>query len=348
MANSYKMQRTKSRVLALSSKIQSDANVVMDDDAFDRAELMETGNFGQVTPTKESDLEYAGKGHSFATDTQVVKLASSWTWAGRANEWNIGFLLAMVFGKDAFTAGAAGSPNTHVLTWADNTDLAPLTNIYLAETSAIKRRLLDMGLKQLVLTASETGSIKFSAEWIGTGRYQDGALAAVPALEAAPIYLRGSDAQISLGTSGGALTSFYPRVRSWELTLDSGKEVQDRCGAGVNGAFVANGNPVIKLKLMIDADDTADIRTWAENNTELAVRFVIPIGSQTVAHPHSLTILIPRFTIPKDDLAEMASKYVGYSIELDEQSILKPANAEVITATLLNSAAQYLQAYVDE
>src|SRR6185437_5296322 len=110
MANSYPMQRTKSRYLALSSNIQSDANVTLADAAFTRAELMTTTDFDQVTPKKESDFDYAGKGHSFATDSQVIGMTSSWDWNSRVNDWNIGFLLAMVMGVDTFTAGAAGAP----------------------------------------------------------------------------------------------------------------------------------------------------------------------------------------------------------------------------------------------
>ena len=37
--------------------------------------------------------------------------------------------------------------------------------------------------------------------------------------------------------------------------------------------------------------------------------------------------------------------YVGYSIELDEQSILKPVGAPVFTATLSNTAPAYLTTY---
>jgi hypothetical protein len=342
MPNSYQMQRTKSRYLALSTSIQSDANVTMADTDFTRAELMQTTDFGQVTPKKESDIDYAGKGHSFATDSQVIGMASMWDWNGRVNDWNIGYLLAMVLGVDTYTLGAGGAPNQHVLTFADNTNLASMTNIYIEETSAIKRKMLDMALKTLVLTASEQGSIKFKASWVGTGRYTDGAIAAKPALVQSPTYLRGSDAQFSLGPSGGALTSFYPRVRSFELTLDSGVEPQLRCGAGIYAAFVANGNPTIKLKLQLDADSSADIRGYAEANTELGLQAVIPIGSQTIAHPLSVTLAVPRLIIPNDQLSEQASKYVGYTIELDDQSILKPAAAEIFTATLLNTATQYL------
>jgi hypothetical protein len=343
MPNSYKMQRSKSRYLALAPTLQSDADVILPDAAFTRAELMGTGDFAQIDPKKESDYEYAGKGHSFATDIETVEMDGSWSWGARLNEWNVGYLLSMVMGVDTFTAGVNQAPNSHVFTFADNTNLAAMTNILLYDTTAIKRRYLDMALKTLVLTASESGSIKFKSSWISTGRFEDGALAtAAPALEAAPTYLRGSDAQFSLGPAGGALTSFYPRVRSFELTFDSGVEVQRRCGAGVYAAFVANGNPTLKLKIMLDANDTSDIRDYAENNTELGMQLVIPIGTAG----NMLTITYPRIVLPNDKLSEMASKYVGYTIELDEQSILKPANGEVVTLTLLNSAPQYLQTYV--
>lgn len=347
MANSYKMQRTKLRSLYLSSQLQGDADIVLPDAAFDRQELFESGNFAQITPKKESDYAYAGKGSSFATDSQVSEIDSMFEWAGRLNQWNVGFLIAMVCGVDTFTAGVAPANNTHVLSFADNTNLASLTNILIYDTTALRRRFLDMALKTLTLTAAESGSIKFKSSWVGTGRYQDGALAAAgPALQTSPTYLRGSDAQWSLGPSGGAIASYYPRIRSFELTLDSGVENERRCGSGVYGAFVANGNPTLKFKIAIDANDTTDIRDFAIANEQLHFQCVIPIGDQTIAQPCSIKLDFPICIIPKDDLAEMETKYVGYNLEFDQQSILKPVGAPIFTATLSNTAVAYLQTYV--
>lgn len=345
MPSTYQMQRTKLRYLALPSTIQSGAAIILPAAAFVRAELMGTTDFGQIVPKKETDYDYAGKGNSFTSDSQVIEIDSTWDWSSRCNEWNIGWLLAMVLGVDTFTAGAGGANNTHVFTFADNTNPAPMTNIYTYETSAIQRQMIDMALKTLVLTADSTGSIKFKASFIGTGRYQNGAIANPPALETSPTYLRGSDAQITLGPIGEALPSIYPRVRSWEATFDSGASVQRRCGAGLFGAFIAQGNPTLKLKLAIDADSSADIDTYALQDTQLGIGMTIPIGSQTVANPQSLVLSYPLVVIPKDQLAEQASAYVGYNLEFDEQSILKPQGNPVFTATLSNTASQYLTAY---
>lgn len=333
MATTYKSQRSLLRSLVLSPKVQADFNEAIGDADLTYTALMETNNFANLNPEFESDYQYAGKGHSFATDSRLITLKSSMDLSTRVDEFLAGWFLAMCMGQETVVGQAA--PYAHTITWLESNSVAKVTNLYIEDTEGLKRRFLDMGLTQLVLTGAEKGSITAKASFVGTGRYQDGAIAEIPARITAPQFLYGSDSQISIGPASGAFASFYPRVLSWEATFDRAIEECRVPGNGIYAAFLRYGNPTCKLKLVIAADDTKDIQDWMVNSTPLKIRILTTSGAA------SLQLDYPLVVLPKSDLGEQ-DKYVAYTIELDENSILKPAAGEVCTAVVTNSTAAYL------
>lgn len=228
---------------------------------------------------------------------------------------------------------ASTFPNTHILTWKDTGEPAQVTNVYIEDAPGLKRKFQDMSCTKVVLSGADKGSVMVKSSFIGTGRYADGAMGALPALPTAQ-YLYGSDSIFSIGPAG-APVSLSPRVLSWEATFDHQNDLFRSCGGGVYPVFPRYGNPQCSLKVVVAIDTTSDIRDWMMEQTLLEAKIAITSGAA------SLTIDYPNIIIPKADLGE-DNKYVIYTIELDQNSILKAAGQEVCTATVMNTAAQYL------
>jgi len=88
---------------------------------------------------------------------------------------------------------------------------------------------------------------------------------------------------------------------------------------------------------VIAADDTKDVQDWMINQTPLEVKIAVTSGAA------SLTIDYPNVVLPKSDLGEQ-SGFVAYTVDLDQNSILKPNGGESVTATVMNTADEYLTA----
>jgi len=329
----YLSQRSLLRALVLSLGVQATIGESMTDAQLTYTALMETSNFAQIEPEFESDYQYAGKGHSFATDARMTSLKSSMELSTRVDQFLAGWLLSLIMGQDTVTGAEA--PYSHAMSFLESAGPAQITNLYIEDTAGLKRRFLDMALTNLVLTGPGKGSIMAKASFLGSGRYADGAIVAgVPARIVHPQFLYGSDAVVSIGPQGAPI-SMFPRVMSWEATFDRAIEEVRVPGGGEYAAFLRYGNPTIKLKIVVAADDSTDIRDWMMAQTALEMKIVVTSGAA------SLTLDYPYVILPKSDLGEQ-SKYVAYTIDLDQNSILQPAGGQPVTATVVNTTAAYL------
>jgi hypothetical protein len=335
MPTAFTTQRSILRNVVLGGKIQATLAETMADANLTYRGRPETSGFLQVKLGKESDYQYAGKGHSFATESRLISQESSGEISTRLDDYLAGWMLAMCMGVDTFTAGVDPAPNSHVLTWRDTGAPAQVTNVYVEDAPGLKRKFQDMSVTKVVLSGTGKGSVSAKASLIGTGRYADVAMAALPALPVAQ-YLYGSDSTVSIGPTG-APVSMAPRVLSWEATFDHQNDLFRSCGGGVYPVFPRYGNPMVALKLVIAVDTTSDVRDWMMDGTELEAKIAIASGAA------SLTIDYPRIVLPNSDLGD-TDKYVTYTIDLDQESILKPVGGEVCTATVLNTAPAYLLA----
>jgi hypothetical protein len=329
----YTSQRSLLRALVLSTGVQASIAEAMTDAQLTYTALMETSNFAQIETEFESDYQYAGKATSFATDARLTALKSSMELSTRVDQFLAGWLLSLMMGQDTVTGAA--SPYSHVMTFLESAGPADVTNLYIEDSQGLKRRFIDMALSNLVLSGAEKGAITAKGTFMGSGRYADGAIAAgVPARITHPQFLYGSDAVISLGPQG-APVSFFPRVMSWEATFDRAIEECRVPGGGLYAAFLRYGNPTLKLKMVIAVDSTTDIRDYQINQTPLEIKIAIASGAA------SLTLDYPYVILPKADLSEQ-QKYVAYTLELDQNSILKPGGGAPVTATIVNTTAAYL------
>jgi hypothetical protein len=334
MPKDFTTQRSILRNVVVGGSIQATlAEALADADLTYRARP-ETSGFFQIELEKESDYQYAGKGHSFATESRLIAQSSSGEINTRLDDYLAGYFLAMVMGNELFTAAVApATANTHVLTWKDTGAPAQVTNVYVEDAPGLKRKFEDMSCTKVVLSGTNKGSVLAKASFIGTGRYADGPVANLPALPTAQ-YLYGSDSIVSLGPAG-APVSMSPRILSWELTFDHANDLFRSCGGGVYAVFPRYGNPICSAKIVVAVDTSSDIRDWMMNQTLLEMKVAISSGAA------SLTIDYPNIIIPKADLGEQ-DKYVIHTIELNQESILKPTGSEVCTATVMNTAAAYL------
>jgi hypothetical protein len=332
-------QRSVLRNIVLSPKSQTTIGEVFADASLTYLCRAESQGFLQLAPEKESDYEYTSKGSSMATESREIALSSSGELNTRLDDFLAGWLFAFVMGTDAFTAGADSAPNTHVFTWKDTSDPAVLTNIYAEDSAGLKRKWSDLSITSIVLSGTDKGSIKVKATFMGLGTVTAdvvGVMATLPDLPVAQ-YLYGSDSVISIGPSG-APVSKSPRVLSWEATFDHANILFRACGTGVKPAFVRQGNPLNKLKLVVAIDSSTDIFDWMTGQTPLEISIAVNSGAT------SLLIDYPNVILPKSDLMEQ-DKYVAYTVELDENSILQPTGGgESVTVTLQNTDVAYLTA----
>jgi hypothetical protein len=329
----FTTQRSILRNVILGGNVQATLGEVMADADLTYRGRPETNGFFQIALEKESDYQYAGKGTSFATEARLIAQSSAGEINARLDDYLAGWFLAMVMGNDAYTAGTSPAPHTHVLTWHDTGEPAQVTNVYIEDSPGLKRKFQDMSCTKVVLSGADKGSIMAKASFIGTGRYADGAMTTLPALPTAQ-YLYGSDTIVSIGPAGSPV-SMAPRVLSFEATFDHANDLFRGCGGGVYPVFPRYGNPLCTLKLVVAIDTTSDIRDWMMDQTLLEFKLVTTSGATVI------TIDYPNVIIPKSDLGE-TDKYVTYTIELDQNAILKPSGSEVCTVTVENTATAYL------
>lgn len=332
-------QRTVLRNIVLSPKSQTTIGEVFADASLTYLCRAETTGFLQLAPEKESDYDYTSKGKSMATESREIALSSSGELSTRLDDFLAGWLFAFVMGTEAFTAGTDSAPNTHIFTWKDTSDPAVLTNIYAEDAAGLKRKWSDLSLTQIVISGTDKGSIKVKATFMGLGTVTADVVGAMVTLPDLPVaqYLYGSDSVVSIGPSG-APVSKVPRVLSWEATFDHQNILFRACGTGVKPAFVRQGNPINKLKLVIATDASADVFDWMTAQTPLEVSILVNSGAA------SLLIDYPNLILPKSDLGE-TDKYTSYTVELDQNSILQPVGGgESVTVTVQNTDVAYLTA----
>lgn len=333
----FSTQRSIARNIVLSPNQQQTVGEVMADADLTYRGRPETSAFAQWDATYESDIAYAGKnGKSTATEDRIITQQSSMSLSTRLDDFLVGWAFALCMAQEAFTAGQNGAPNQHIFTWKDTGDPAPLTNVYIEDTVALKQKWSDMAVSQIVLSGGDKGSVALKASLIGTGTVTAGAMAALPALPTAQ-YLYGSDSVVSIGPVGN-VTSLSPRVASWEATFDHQCELYRATGGGTKPFFVKLGSVLNKLKLVIMADTTSDIWTWVQNQTALEIKIAVNSGNTSLLIDY-VNVNLPKTTVGEQD------KMVAYTIELDETNIKQPAGGgDAVTVTVLNTDTAYLVA----
>jgi hypothetical protein len=295
----------------------------------------DVSGYAKFQQTKESTYGTAGATNSFANDNWLTGKKSSLDLGGQLTDWLAGWLIAFALGKEVVTGGVAPAPYTHTCNFLDTGLEAQATTLYGQDTNDVAYQLVDMGISQLTITSSGTGSLKFKATMMGTGRTVDGILPTMP-IPVQRQHLLGSDSQVSIGPSGGALVSFYPRVKSWELTIDCGMEEVRVSGSGLYASHLIVNMPKVKMKMVIAANGTDDIYGWKRANTMLQATL------NTTSGASSLNLALPNFTLDENCALSDVGGTSCWTLELGETDILQVGMTPLITAVVINSVASYL------
>jgi hypothetical protein len=295
----------------------------------------DVSGYAKFPQTKESTYGTAGASNSFANDNWMTGKKSSLDLSGQLTDWLAGWLIAFAFGKEVVVG--VGAPFSHTFNFLDQGNIAQGTTIYGKDTNDLAYQIVDMGINQLTITSSGTGSLKFKATLIGTGRTVDGILPNMPVPVQRQHFL-GGDTQISIGPANGALVSYYPRVKSWELTIDCSLAEERNSGSGLYASHLTVSMPKVKLKMVIAANGTDDIYAWKRANTMLQATL------NTTSGLSSLNFTLPNFTLDENCSLSDVNGTSCWSLDLGETDILQIGATPLITAVVINSQPSYLAA----
>ena len=120
---------------------------------------------------------------------------------------------------------------------------------------------------------------------MGTGRYSDVAMAALPTLPTTA-YLLNSDAVFSLGASGSP-AAMTGRFISATIKIGTGVVNHTSPGGGLYGIFMRTGLRTFSVEAVIAAKDTDDIRTLFMNDTLAGMTIVTTSRRFDPEHLHA-------------------------------------------------------------
>jgi hypothetical protein len=335
LPNSLVEQKSILRQMVVAANAQTSWGTPVASSALVEALRYDVSGFVKFQQTKESTYGTAGATNSFANDNWITAKKSSLDLSGQLTDWLAGWLLCFALGKEVVTG--SGAPYTHTINFLDTGLEAQPTTLYGKDTNDVAYELVDMGISQLTITSSGTGSLKFKATMMGTGVTVDGILSDMPT----PVqrqHLLGGDSQVSIGPSGGSTVSFYPRVKSWELTIDCGMSEVRVSGSGLYASHLIVNMPKVKLKMVIAANGTDDIYAWKRANTLLKATL------NTTSGAAQLNLSLPNFTLDENCALSDVSGTTCWTIDLGETDILQIGSTPLITAVVINSVASYLVA----
>ncbi len=285
----------------------------------------------EMMPTKRTDKNMS-KGTEFATSQQTTGWDTKLGFKGDLDARVAGWLMAFLMCKDTVTGSSA--PYTHSLAFDESTTQAVATSVYVVDTAAIERTIVDLAMSDLTLTIPARGPVTFDANLIGTGIWTNGVQAGVPALDQ-PTYLLGSDCVLQLGPVG-SLASFVGRHMSSTIKFSTGVVNHTAPGGGLYGLFPRTGLRKFSFQTTIAAKDTDDISTLLEADTNCGITWTINSGAQA-----QLVISIPSTHLKANKLGADGNMVV-WQIESDETLSLSVSGAAPITAQVINAIATYL------
>ncbi len=336
-ATTFVGQKAQLRQMVLAPNVETTWGTPCAIGSYQEALSYDVSGYAKFAQPKESNYQQAGNTNSFASQNWTIQRKTALDLSGTLTDWVCGYLLALALGKDVITGGAA--PYTHTLNFIDSGTIAQATSIYAQDTQALFYQLLDMGVSQVTITSTGTGSLKFKATLMGTGRTVDGVLAGMPQ-PAQRQRLYGSDSQISLGPSGGALVSYYPRVKSWELTIDAGMAEERPSGSGLYASHLTISMPKVKFKFVVAANNVDDFYAWKRNGTQLA----LTCNTQSGPNNSALNISLPCFTLDENTALSNVGDTSCWTVDLGENDILQVGATPLITIGVVNSQPSYLTA----
>ncbi|MDR3723265.1 MAG: phage tail tube protein [Terracidiphilus sp.] len=332
----FNSQWKSARNLVLSTNSQLVWNTALADAALTMRQRFDGSAVVETSPTRRSDIDYAGKGTAFATNGQVTSFDTKLSGLKHeASPASVGWALAFLMGHE--TVVGANAPYTHTLTFDESTRTAVPTTVYVEDTEDLHYKCPDMCVNDVTLTINDIGAIMVESNLIGTGRKINGSMAAIPAL-AAESYILGSDAVPTFGPVG-APAAFTGRLMSATFKFENQLAVHKAPGGGQYGIFVRKGNPKFSFNATIAAKDADDVYTLFENDTDSA--FAVNANSGAAAQ---LGISVPHVHLKTTKLG-FDGEMVVWQIEGDETTCYAVPGAPMtppISVSVVNGVPAYL------
>jgi hypothetical protein len=329
----FNSQWKSARNLLLSVNSQLAWNTPLASAALTRAQRFDGGAVLEVTETRRSDIDYAGKQTAFATNGQVTSYDTKFSgFKAELTPWLAGWLLGFLMGKD--TVVGAASPYTHTFAFDESTRTAVATTIYLEDTEDVRYKCPDMCVNDVTLTINDIGAIMAESTLMGTGRQVMGAIAPLPALPS-DSYILGSDAVLTLGPVG-APASMVGRHMSTTFKAENQLTVHKAPGGGQYGIYVRKGNPKFSITTTIAAKDVDDIFTLFENDTASAYTLTANSGAAA-----QLVISIPQAHL-KTTKVGFDGDMIIWQIEADETTCYSVAGVPAVSVSVVNAVPAYL------
>lgn len=326
----FQSQWKSARNLVLSANSQTSWQEVLADAALTRRQRFDGNAVLELSQTRRSDNQYAGKGTAFATDGQVTSWDTKLTgFKAEADDYLLAWSLAFLMGKDTVTGAG---PYTHSFSFDETTRTAVPTTIYMEDTEAIHYKCCDMCVDSLTITIGEIGAIGIEFEMVGTGRQTIESMAGGPPALSAYNYLLGSDVSVTLNAG-----SFIGRHLQTTLKLQNQLQVHKAPGGGLYGIFVRKQAPKFSFSTTIAAKDTDDTYTLFENDTATDMVWNGNSGASA-----QFTVTIPVAHLKTTKLGFQGDEVI-WQIEGDETTCYDVGgDTPPITAQVISGTAAFL------
>ena len=324
----FESQKISARNLVLSANKQAAYNTAIAAASMTRRQKFDGSAIAELTQTRYSDKNVSGKGTEFATQGLITGWDSKFQLKADLDDWLAGLLLALAMGKDVITGAG---PYLHTISFDETTTQAPAASIYLQDTNDVCWTLIDMGISDLTITIPARGPITVEASFIGTGHWQDGVIASLPALPASYAYLLGSDVVFSIGANG-AMVPKVGRHMSSTIKISTGVTNHTAPGMGLYGAFPRTGMRKVSFQSTIAATSADDIRVIFNTNELQEVNWTGTSGTSV------LSLTIPYCNLKSNKLGSSGNMTV-WQIEADETTIFNQGGSGALNAAVTNSQA---------
>jgi hypothetical protein len=326
------LQKVSNRNLVLSANAQAAYGGVLADANLTQRQRADASSVFTAKPSNRTDKGMIGKGTEFATDDTITAWDTDGSIKCDADIWVLGWMLAFIFGQDTVTGAG---PYTHQFTLPEVTAVVPCTTIYVEESAVVHRKFQDMSAKSLSLSIPERGALSASLDLVGTGRWTPGSMNALPAL-AALVYLLGSDMQLSITPTAGALVSFVGRQSGISVKIDRGTAPHQSSGDGLFASCNASGDLRFSFDGTIDVESTEDVNTWFEAGTRCAITL-----ATNPANTYQVGFTFPSVRIKANKVGQKGN-VVTWSLSWDETTCINNGAQPALSAMLINNTATYL------
>src|SRR3954469_14467940 len=142
----FEPQHIRARKLTISDKKQATYGVAVAGASMTYPLRLDGGAFASIGKDFYDDLDRSGKGHPWATLHQEIARSTAFGMGLEVSDFIAGWLAAFCLGAD--TISGVG-PYTHLFTFLQSTNQAPVTTLYFEDTADIKYELVDMAISDL-------------------------------------------------------------------------------------------------------------------------------------------------------------------------------------------------------